>query len=82
MPKHTIFQALDKAINGNWKTQDTLRPHVNSYDMSNVGSTVLYRTNDKDDFERKKLELQQDKYLSNRWVKARHGLVGVCLCTD
>ena len=31
---------------------------------------VIYRTKDKGDYETKKLELQQDKYLKDRWVKA------------
>lgn len=67
--KYTVFQALDKAITGNWNQQDTLSPHINSYDMSGSNG-VLYRTKDKSDYEAKKLELQQDKYLKDRWVKA------------
>lgn len=67
--KYTVFQALDKAITGNWNQQDTLSPHINSYDMSGSNG-VLYRTKDKGDYEAKKLELQQDKYLKDRWIKA------------
>lgn len=67
--KYTVFQALDKAITGNWNQQDTLSPHINSYDMSGSNG-ILYRTKDKGDYETKKLELQQDKYLKDRWIKA------------
>ena len=28
--KNTVFQALDKAISGNWGSQDTYAPHINS----------------------------------------------------
>ena len=66
--KLTVFQQLDKAITGNWNTQDTMARHVNNYDMS--GNGVIYQTNDKDSYDKVKLELQQNKYLENRWVKA------------
>ena len=66
--KLTVFQQLDKAITGNWNTQDTMARHINNYDMS--GNNVIYQTNDKDNYEKVKLELQQNKYLENRWVKA------------
>lgn len=73
--KQTVFQALDKAINGNWGRQDAaITPHVNSYDMSSHGKDIIYRTTNKDDYEQKKLELQQDKYLKDRWVKANVNL--------
>ena len=71
--KYTVFQALDKAITGNWNQQDTLSPHINSYDMSGSNG-ILYRTKDKGDYETKKLELQQDKYLKDRWIKANVNL--------
>lgn len=66
--KLTVFQQLDKAITGNWNTQDTMARHINNYDMS--GNSVIYQTNDKDNYDKVKLELQQNKYLENRWVKA------------
>lgn len=70
----TVFQALDKAITGNWNPQDTVMPHVNTYDMSGMGKDVVYRTSDKDDYLSKKLELQQNKYLKDRWIKANVNL--------
>ena len=70
----TVFQALDKAITGNWNPQDTVMPHVNTYDMSGMGKDVIYRTSDKEDYLSKKLELQQNKYLKDRWIKANVNL--------
>ena len=72
--KNTVFQALDKAISGNWNPQDTVAPHVNSYDMSKKGDEVIYKTTDKGEYLNKKLELQQNKYLRDRWVKANVNL--------
>ena len=66
--KLTVFQQLDKAITGNWNSNDTMARHVNNYDMS--GDNVIYKTADKDNYDKVKLELQQNKYLENRWVKA------------
>lgn len=70
----TVFQALDKAITGNWNPQDTVTPHINTYDMSNMGNDVIYRTPDKEEYLSKKLELQQNKYLKDRWIKANVNL--------
>lgn len=70
--KNTVFQALDKAINGNWQTQAS--PHVNNYDMSSIGDKIIYKTTDKADYEQKKLELKQDAYLKDRWVRANVNL--------
>lgn len=68
--KRTVFQALDSAISGNWSTQDIATPHVNKYDMSGNAKNIIYKTTNKDEYESKKLELQQNKYLKDRWVKA------------
>ena len=74
--KSTVFQALDKAITGNWSSPTSaIEPHINSYDMSQGnGNDVLYRTTDREDYLQKKLELRQDKYLKDRWVKANVNL--------
>lgn len=65
----TVFQNLDNAITGNW---DSSKPHINSYDMSNIdnGNNVIYKTTDKSDYEKTKLEMQQNAYLNTRWKKA------------
>ena len=67
--KRTVFQALDSAISGNWGDVRR-RAHTNSYDMTSKGGNIIYKTTDKDDYEQKKLELQQNKFLKDRWVKA------------
>ena len=67
--KRTVFQALDSAISGNWGNVRS-RSHTNSYDMTSKGGNIIYKTTDKDDYEQKKLELQQNKFLKDRWVKA------------
>ena len=75
--KSTVFQALDKAITGNWTSPSTsiAEPHINSYDMSSSSdNSIIYRTTDKEDYLQKKLELQQDRYLKDRWVKANVNL--------
>lgn len=73
--KKTVFQALDQAITGNWKSNDIVTPHVNSYDLSKGnGSDIVFKTTDKDEYLQKKLELQQNKYLKDRWVKANVNL--------
>lgn len=67
--KYTIFQRIDRAFSGDWNI-DASAPHINSYDMSSVDKNVLYRTTDKKDYENKKLELQQNAYLKDKWIKA------------
>ena len=54
--KPTVFQALDRAITGNWKSPtDAIAPHVNSYDLSEPKGKVLYTTDNKEDYLQKKL---------------------------
>ena len=73
--KPTVFQTLDKAISGNWKSPlEPTIPHVNKYDMSNGDNSVIYRTSNKEDYLQKKLEFQQDKYIRDRWIKANVNL--------
>lgn len=67
--KYTIFQNIDRAFSGDWNA-DASSPHINSYDMSTADKSILYRTTNKDDYESKKLELQQNAYLKDRWIKA------------
>ncbi len=75
--KSTVFQALDKAITGNWASPTTsiAEPHINSYDMTQPSdNAVIYKTTDREDYLQKKLELQQDRYLKDRWIKANVNL--------
>ena len=70
----TVFQNLDKAISGNWDSSSSQKSYSNSYDLAAYEKEVLYKAKDKDDFNKTKLELQQNKYLSNRWQKANADL--------
>lgn len=64
----TVFQNLDKAITGNW---DAPQQHSNTYDMSSYADKkVIYKAKDKEDFNKTKLELQQNSFLNARWRKA------------
>ena len=69
----TVFQTLDSAINGKWDKSASIQPHVNSYDVSK-GGDILFKTNDKVEYAKTKLELQQNSYLKDRWVKANMDL--------
>jgi hypothetical protein len=42
--------------------------------MTSNGGNILYKTNSKEDYTTKKLELQQNKYLKDRWIKANVNL--------
>ena len=71
----TVFQALDSAINGKWDKSSSIQPHINSYDVSgNNGADILYKTKDRIDYAKAKLELQQNTYLKDRWVRANMDL--------
>lgn len=67
--KLTVFQTLDRVLRGGFSPDDGVTPHINSYDMSGDNS-ILYKTTDKADYEKTKLELQQNAYLKDRWIKA------------
>lgn len=73
----TVFQKLDQAITGNWDASGGNMGHSNSYDLSSYnggGNDVLYTTTDRASYETKKLELQQNAYLNQRWLKANHDM--------
>lgn len=65
--KPTVFQSLERALRGNFSSPSD--NHVNMYDMSNM-QNIIYKTDSKEDYENKKLELQQNKYLKDMWVKS------------
>jgi len=67
--KLTVFQTLERALKGNFTSDQSMQPHINSYDMSGANS-ILYKAKDKDDYDKSKLELQQNRYLKDRWLKA------------
>ncbi len=65
----TVFQQLDNVVSGNWDNMS----HNNSYDLSS-DNNVIYTTTDKGEYEKHKLEYQQNAYLSQRWKKANTDL--------
>lgn len=68
MPKkRTIFQTLNNAMSGNWDPMP--KKHVSSYDLSSNGNSIIYKTDNKQDYDAKKLELRQDQYLHDKWLR-------------
>lgn len=67
---YTVFQNLDRAITGHWDATPKVS-HNNTYNFgTSSNNEVIYSTKDKSEYEKTKLELQQNAYLNNRWVKA------------
>ena len=67
---YTTFQNMSKVFNGAWSVSNgiaDLTPDENP-------DKVLYTTEDPQKYQEKKLELQQNKYLANRWVRANQNL--------
>ena len=67
---YTTFQNMSKIFNGAWNvsngiadTQPTPQPN-----------DVVYKTDDPEKYQAKMLELQQNKYLQNRWIRANQNL--------
>ena len=69
----TIFQRLERALSNSWSSEQGSIPHINSYDLTG-NKSVLYKAKDKEDYDKTKLEMQQNSYLKNRWVKANVNL--------
>ena len=64
----TAFQRLDSAINGQWDTA-----HNNTYQITPSDKTI-YKAKDKIDYAHKKLELQQNAYLKDKWLRTNRDL--------
>ena len=67
---YTTFQNMSKIFNGAWNvsngianTQPTPQPN-----------DVVYKTEDPAEYQAKRLELQQNKYLQNRWIRSNQNL--------
>ena len=67
---YTTFQNMSKIFNGAWNvsngianTQPTPQPN-----------DVVYKTEDPAEYKAKMLELQQNKYLQNRWIRSNQNL--------
>lgn len=69
----TIFQTLSKVIgggSGNISPQPVnTRRTVNTYNI-NPGNDILFTTKNREEFEQKKLQAQQEKLLAMQWYKA------------
>ena len=67
--KRTIFQNLGNALfYGFDKNIQNQQKKIHSYTINN--DKPILKTTDKDEFERTKEQLKQQKYLSSQWVKA------------
>ena len=64
MAKYTIYQRLSKLFGPQGPTAQ--EP---SFQKFTVGSQEILKTDDKQEFEEKKLQMQQSLYLSNQWQK-------------
>lgn len=66
----TIFQRLGQVLNPD-STKSIYQPPTQHY---NIDSKELLRTTDKAEFERAKLQAQQNKFLGQTWKKVESGL--------
>lgn len=76
----TVFQKLEKTLGGEWKGQDLGNATSTQVGTANDllkgdESAVIYRTDNKEDYETKKLELRQQKYLNNMWRTTNRSLI-------
>lgn len=69
--KTTIFQDLDSAFSGDWNNSNPSK-HINTYKFSK--DDVVYTAKNKEEYDTKKLELQQNRYLKDRWIKSNANL--------
>jgi len=67
----TIFQRLGQILGPDSAKLNQSQPQPQRY---NMGNDVLLKTDNKVDFERAKLQAQQNKYLSQMWKKVESGL--------
>ena len=70
-PKLTVFQKLGLITSPDYPKLAQKQPQPQRY---NIGNDVLLKTDNKADFERAKLQAQQNKYLNGMWKKVENGL--------
>ena len=68
----TIFQKLGQVLGPNGVKQGQRQPQPTQ--RYNIGKDVLLKTDNKADYERAKLQAQQNKQLGNTWKKVESGL--------
>jgi hypothetical protein len=69
--KLTVFQRLGQIIGPDGPKVKQNQPQPQRY---NINNDVLLKTDNKSDFERAKLQAQQNKYLGQMWKKVESGL--------
>lgn len=68
----TAFQSLSKIFTGNWQSPNDI---LSTPADTNVSpEDVVFKTNDPVEYQQKMLELQQNKYLQNRWKRVNQNL--------
>lgn len=67
---YTTFQNMSRVFNGAWATSNGIA----NLSKEERPEEVLYTTEDPEKYQEKKLELQQNKYLANRWIRANQNL--------
>lgn len=67
----TLFQRLNQIVGPDSAKLKQKQPQPQRY---NIGGDVLLKTQDKGEYERAKLQAQQNKYLSQMWKKVESGL--------
>ena len=67
---YTTFQNMSKIFNGAWNVSNGIA----NTEPTPQPNDVVYKTDDPAEYQSKMLELQQNKYLQNRWVRANQNL--------
>ena len=67
---YTTFQNMSKVFNGAWTTSNGIADTT----PEPKPEEVLFTTTNPIEYQEKKLELQQNKYLQNRWIRANQNL--------
>ena len=71
----TIFQRLNGVLRGNSGNEEALKRF--GYHSSANRDEVLFKTSNKDEYEKKLATMSQEKLLSMQWIKA-----GMCIFCD
>lgn len=80
--KPTIFQRINRSLYGGGvqiNNTDVAAPKQNVVNSYNISDPVIFSTTDKEERDRKLLELRQQKRLSNMWHKANVSLANETL---
>ena len=67
---YTTFQNMSNIFNGEWNVSNGIA----NTEPTPQPNDVVYKTDDPAEYQSKMLELQQNKYLQNRWVRANQNL--------